>query len=85
MREADFIALHVLPYWEGIPVDDAVDYVMGEVQAVKNIYPDKPILLAEVGWPSAGKGRQQSEPSVINQAAVPAPLPQSGHRDRHGL
>jgi len=68
VREADFIALHVLPYWEGIPVNDAVDYVMGEVQAVKNIYPDKPILLAEVGWPSAGKGRQQSEPSVINQA-----------------
>ncbi|HVI51385.1 MAG TPA: glycosyltransferase [Candidatus Sulfotelmatobacter sp.] len=68
VREADFIALHVLPYWEGIPVEDAVDYVMGEVQAVKNIYPDKPIMLAEVGWPSAGKGRQQSEPSVINQA-----------------
>jgi len=68
VHEADFIALHVLPYWEGIPVDDAVDYTMGEIQAVRNIYPDKPIMLAEVGWPSAGKGRQQSEPSVINQA-----------------
>lgn len=68
VREADFIALHVLPYWEGISVNDAVDFTLGEVQAVRNIYPDKPIMLAEVGWPSAGKGRQQAEPSVINQA-----------------
>jgi len=68
VREADFIALHVLPYWEGIPVNDAVDFTLGEVNAVKAIYPDKPIMLAEVGWPSAGKGRQQAEPSVINQA-----------------
>ena len=68
VREADFIALHVLPYWEGIPVNDAVDFTLGEVNAVKAIYPDKPIMLSEVGWPSAGKGRQQAEPSVINQA-----------------
>ncbi|OIQ98347.1 cellulose synthase 1 [mine drainage metagenome] len=68
VRAADFIALHVLPYWEGMPVSSAVDYVFGEVKAVQAIYPDKHIMLAEVGWPSAGKGRQQAEPSVINQA-----------------
>ena len=67
-REVDFIALHVLPYWEGIPVDDAVDYVFGQYDAIQRVYPDKHVMLAEVGWPSAGKGRQQSEPSVINQA-----------------
>jgi exo-beta-1,3-glucanase (GH17 family)/cellulose synthase/poly-beta-1,6-N-acetylglucosamine synthase-like glycosyltransferase len=64
----DFIALHVLPYWEGIPESDSVDYVLGEYDAIQDIYPEKHVMLAEVGWPSAGKARQQAEPSVINQA-----------------
>ena len=68
VREVDFIALHVLPYWEGIPAEDAVDFVFGEYDNLARIYPDKHIMLAEVGWPSAGKGRQKAEPSVINQA-----------------
>jgi len=68
VREVDFIALHVLPYWEGIPAEDSVDFVIGQYDAVQRIYPDKHVMLAEVGWPSAGKGRQQAEPSVINQA-----------------
>ncbi|MDR3440054.1 glycosyltransferase [Telmatospirillum sp.] len=67
-REVDFIALHILPYWEGIPADHAVDFVFGEYDNLTRIYPDKHVMLAEVGWPSAGKGRQQAEPSVINQA-----------------
>lgn len=67
-REVDFIALHVLPYWEGIPAEHAVDFVFGQYEALRRIYPDKHVMLAEVGWPSAGKGRQKAEPSVINQA-----------------
>jgi cellulose synthase/poly-beta-1,6-N-acetylglucosamine synthase-like glycosyltransferase/exo-beta-1,3-glucanase (GH17 family) len=67
-REVDFIALHILPYWEGIPAEKAVDFVFGEYRNLASIYPDKHIMLAEVGWPSAGKARQQAEPSVINQA-----------------
>jgi cellulose synthase/poly-beta-1,6-N-acetylglucosamine synthase-like glycosyltransferase/exo-beta-1,3-glucanase (GH17 family) len=68
VAQVDFIALHVLPYWEGIPVEDAVDFVFKEYDALQATYPDKHVMLAEVGWPSAGKGRQQAEPSVINQA-----------------
>lgn len=68
VREVDFIALHVLPYWEGIPVDGALDYVLGEYRAIREAYPDKHVMLAEVGWPSAGKNKGLAEPSVINQA-----------------
>jgi exo-beta-1,3-glucanase (GH17 family)/glycosyltransferase involved in cell wall biosynthesis len=68
VREVDFIALHVLPYWEGISAEDAVDFVFGEYDNLKRIYPDKHIMLAEIGWPSAGKWRHRAEPSVINQA-----------------
>ncbi len=68
VREVDFIALHVLPYWEGVPVNDAVNYVLGQMAGLRNVYPDKPVMLAEVGWPSAGKARQTAEPSLVNQA-----------------
>ena len=28
VEAVDFIAVHILPYWEGVPVDQAVDYSM---------------------------------------------------------
>ena len=28
LAESDFITVHLLPYWEGLPVDQAVDYVV---------------------------------------------------------
>ena len=67
-RAVDFIGLQVLPYWEGVPVDDAVDFVFGQVSGLQRLFPDKPVRLTEVGWPSAGKARQTAEPSLINQA-----------------
>ncbi len=68
VKEVDFIALQILPYWEGVPVESAVDKVLGEYDNLRTLYPDKHVMLSEVGWPSAGKSRQQAEPSVINQA-----------------
>jgi len=67
-REVDFITLHILPYWEGIPVEDSVDFVLGQLHAVQRAYPDKHVFVGEVGWPSGGKSRGRAEPSRINQA-----------------
>ncbi|HIJ63335.1 MAG TPA: cellulose synthase, partial [Rhodospirillaceae bacterium] len=67
-KEVDFIALHVLPYWEGVPAESSTDFVLGEYTNMSTVYPDKHVMLAEVGWPSAGKSRGPAEPSVINQA-----------------
>ena len=68
VREVDFITLHVLPYWEGVAIDGAVDFVLGEYRALQETYPDKHVVIGEVGWPSAGKNRGMAEPSVVNQA-----------------
>jgi exo-beta-1,3-glucanase (GH17 family)/cellulose synthase/poly-beta-1,6-N-acetylglucosamine synthase-like glycosyltransferase len=57
VREVDFIAVHVLPYWEGIPADQALDYVLHRYDELRAAYPGKPILVAEVGWPSGGNTR----------------------------
>ena len=53
-QHVDLIAAHVLPYWEATPVADAVDFVLERARELKAAFPRKPLLLAEVGWPSNG-------------------------------
>lgn len=64
----DFIATHMLPYWEGIHLDRAVDYVIDHVTLLQNTFPDKPIVIAEVGWPSNGRTRHSADASPSNEA-----------------
>lgn len=66
--EVDYLAVHMLPYWEGIHIDIAVDYVVDRFNELKQLYPDKPILIAEVGWPSHGRTRQSAAASEANEA-----------------
>jgi exo-beta-1,3-glucanase (GH17 family)/cellulose synthase/poly-beta-1,6-N-acetylglucosamine synthase-like glycosyltransferase len=66
--EVDFIAVHILPYWEGIAAEDAVDYVFDRYHAVQQAYPNKPIVITEVGWPSDGQPFKHAIASVSNQA-----------------
>jgi exo-beta-1,3-glucanase (GH17 family)/cellulose synthase/poly-beta-1,6-N-acetylglucosamine synthase-like glycosyltransferase len=64
----DFITVHILPYWEGVPVDGAVGYVLYRYQQLKGAFPDKHVYVGEVGWPSEGQWVRGAEPSQINQA-----------------
>ena len=50
----DYITIHLLPYWEGLPVDDALRFILEKLDAVQAAYPDKHIVIGEVGWPSNG-------------------------------
>ena len=68
-REVDFIAAHVLPYWEGLPLDEAVAYVLLRYDQLRAAFPDKPVVLTEVGWPSDGRLRGRAAPSPANQGA----------------
>ncbi len=68
VAEVDFIAVHILPYWEGIAAEDAVDYVFDRYHAVQQAYPNKPIIITEVGWPSDGQPFKHATASVSNQA-----------------
>lgn len=64
----DFIAIHVLPYWEQVPIDNAMNWVVARQRQVAAAFPDKPVVLAEVGWPSAGMRLGAAEPSLTNAA-----------------
>ncbi|MBE0583752.1 MAG: glycosyltransferase, partial [Desulfofustis sp.] len=64
----DFIATHILPYWEGIHLDHAVDHVIARHDELSRTFPDKDIVITEVGWPSNGRIRQDAVASTANQA-----------------
>ncbi|MBE0468510.1 MAG: glycosyltransferase [Methyloprofundus sp.] len=66
-EQVDFIAAHILPYWEGIPAEQAVDYVFDRYQALRDAFPNKPIVLTEVGWPSDGQPIRGATASKANQ------------------
>ncbi len=69
-QEVDFITLHTLPYWEpgGVHIDKAMDFTKRMVNEVRDAYPNKPLFIGEVGWPSAGRNNGAAEPSLVNQA-----------------
>jgi exo-beta-1,3-glucanase (GH17 family)/cellulose synthase/poly-beta-1,6-N-acetylglucosamine synthase-like glycosyltransferase len=66
----DFIAAHVLPYWEGISETGAVDQAIRIYDQLRAAYPGKRIVIAEFGWPSAGYNRRAATPDPLVQAKV---------------
>jgi len=68
-RDVDFIAVHLLPYWEGVPAEGAIDFVLDRLAEVKKRFPNKPVMIGEVGWPSNGRIRRGAVPSLANEAA----------------
>jgi cellulose synthase/poly-beta-1,6-N-acetylglucosamine synthase-like glycosyltransferase/exo-beta-1,3-glucanase (GH17 family) len=66
----DFIAVHILPYWEGVSEANAVDYAVGSYDKLRQLYPGKRIVIAEFGWPSAGYNLKDANPGRIQQAEV---------------
>ena len=67
-QHVDFIGVHLLPYWEGVDVDHAVDYSLAQLKRLQKAYPHKPIVVAEIGWPSRGRTRESAVASDANEA-----------------
>jgi exo-beta-1,3-glucanase (GH17 family)/cellulose synthase/poly-beta-1,6-N-acetylglucosamine synthase-like glycosyltransferase len=67
-RHVDFIGVHLLPYWEGVGVDKAVDYSLAQLRRLQQTFPHKPIVVAEIGWPSRGRTRESAVASDANEA-----------------
>jgi len=65
----DRVTVHILPFWEDDPVaiDKAVGHVGAVFEEVRSHFA-KPVMIGETGWPSAGRQREASLPSLVNQA-----------------
>ncbi len=66
----DFVAAHVLPYWNGVAAGQATDYTLDFYDKLRQALPGKRIVIAEFGWPSAGYNFQAANPGRIEQAVV---------------
>jgi exo-beta-1,3-glucanase (GH17 family)/cellulose synthase/poly-beta-1,6-N-acetylglucosamine synthase-like glycosyltransferase len=67
-KHVDLIAAHILPYWEHIPMDKAGQFVFDRARELKRMFPKKPLLLSEVGWPSNGHMRGGADATQADQA-----------------
>lgn len=67
-NEVDFLTAHIHPYWEGIPINKAAEYVVNKWKDMKSLFPNKRIVVGETGWPSEGKTVNSAIPSKENQA-----------------
>jgi exo-beta-1,3-glucanase (GH17 family)/cellulose synthase/poly-beta-1,6-N-acetylglucosamine synthase-like glycosyltransferase len=66
----DFIAAHVLPYWENFTANQAVDQAVSMYQLLRDQFPGKRIVIAEFGWPSEGYNLRNAVPGPFEQAMV---------------
>ena len=63
----DFIGAHIHPYWEGIAIENAAQHAIDRYALLQQSYPDKPIILLEIGWPSEGPAFGAAAASLENQ------------------
>ncbi len=64
----DYIAIHVLPYWEGMSVEASLKFFMDNYNYLRDRYKTKRIIVTEIGWPSDGRLRRDAVASRANQA-----------------
>src|SRR6185369_11758137 len=69
-NSADFVAAHVLPYWENFTDKQAVDQAVAMYRLLREQFPGKRIVIAEFGWPSAGYNLMNAVPGQFEQASV---------------
>jgi exo-beta-1,3-glucanase (GH17 family)/glycosyltransferase involved in cell wall biosynthesis len=67
-RHVDFITVHLLPYWEGVPRKDAIGEALMRYEQLQRLFPDKHIVIGEIGWPSNGDRFEYAQPSIANEA-----------------
>jgi cellulose synthase/poly-beta-1,6-N-acetylglucosamine synthase-like glycosyltransferase len=66
----DYIAAHILPYWNKVSERDAVDETMLRYDELRRMFPGKRVVIAEFGWPSAGYNRGNANPGTTEQASI---------------
>ena len=75
-RHVDFITVHLLPYWEGLPVERRRSTMRStRCDRSRRAFPNKHIVIGEVGWPSQGDRVGGALASPAAQAHVHPRIP----------
>lgn len=62
----DFISIHTYPVWEYKHINEAIAYTQENYEAVRGLYPEKPIVITEAGWATNSNGRG-IQPEHVNE------------------
>ncbi len=68
--KVDFIAAHVLPYWENYTDTQAVEQALYRYNLLREFFPGKRVVIAEFGWPSQGYNLGVAKPGPFEQAVT---------------
>jgi exo-beta-1,3-glucanase (GH17 family) len=70
--DVDWVTVHILPYWEDVPVaaTDAADHVFKIAHDMQTLFSGKPVWVGETGWPAAGRQRAGARPGVLEQTLL---------------
>lgn len=68
VEACDFLPVNCYPFWEEVSLERAVPYAREMIRRVRAVAGDKPVLIAETGWPSSGSPVGQAVPSPRNMA-----------------
>jgi len=71
-EHVDFIGAHILPYWDGKPesLSAVLTFIETSLRRLQDRFPGKRIMIAEMGWPSAGLAKGGWPPGRVEQARV---------------
>lgn len=69
MAASDLIFANYYPYWEGIAVSNAIKSVHERHSRLRASAGNKPVVVSEAGWPSAGNTVNEAVPSPENSKA----------------
>jgi len=64
----DFLTIHILPYWEKIPIYRYNDFIIEKYELIEKLFPKRKIVIGETGWPSQGYNNNNAVASIKNQA-----------------
>ena len=67
-KEVDYLAVHILPYWDEQSSETPLEYIKDKIGQLKQAYPNKNIIVTEVGWPSNGAERRSPATGMIKKA-----------------
>lgn len=73
-EHVDIVAIHLLPYWEDEPtsVAGAMARIEQAYDAIAQRFPGKTIMVAETGWPTAGRTRSAAAAGLVEKATFVA-------------
>jgi exo-beta-1,3-glucanase (GH17 family) len=78
----DFLMPNYFPYWEAVPVEEAVAFVRDRHRAMSERFGRRRLIISETGWPSAGDPNGGAVPSPENAASYFRQFVSWAHRKR---